>query len=212
MKASIFLFVLVFMGLGCVKHPEPVPVLQPEVYFPKEQPRDTGIYLIWWSVQFREGYSSNVYICPGGKRSSGFGNTHNPKTTTEREAAYTLYDTLYYYYSVVSNKYPSLSEQQKWAVVSIAANCKWNSIFGKNSSFNRSLLNQSVPPFELYCYDGKGNKRMNLLQSRLYEKALFTHSDSLIWINPYRDYSDEETTVSNLQIWYKNHHRDRYEN
>ncbi len=222
MKALI-LSMLVFIGLGCVEHPKPIKIYQAPLIFTSANTGeydginyrvtpDTGFLTIWYSIMFREGYLSNIYTCPGGKKSSGFGNTHNPKPTTEREAAYILYDTLYYYYGVVSTKYPLLSEQQKWAVVSIAANCKWNTIFGQKSSFNKALLNQECPAFEKWCYDAKGNKRMNLLQSRLYEKALFTNSDSLIWINPYRGYTNEETTVFNLQQWYKDHYQDRYGN
>ena len=207
-------FLIILIGFGCVQHPEPIKtVVIPNITIPDHiiQP-DTGFLTIWYSVMFREGYSSSIYTCPGGKKSSGFGNTHNPKDTNSKQAAYTLYDTLEYYYGVVSTKYPHLSDQQRWAVVSIAANCKWNTIFGKKSSFNKALLNQECPAFERWCYDAKGNKRMNLLQSRLYEKALFMNQDSFIWVNPYRDYGDEETTIIDLQQWYKNHYKDRYGN
>lgn len=218
---------LVFMGLGCVEHPEPVKINQAPIKISEgilnvPEPRtieydgthyriipDTGFLTIWYSIMFREGYRSELYTCPGGKPSSGFGNTINPKATNIKAASLTLYDTLKYYYNVVSQKYPYLTNNQKWAVVSIAANCKWNTIFGKNSSFNKALLNMETPAFEKWCHDAKGNKRMNLLQSRLYEKALFMGQDTFVWINPYREYADEQTTVANLQQWYKNHYQDR---
>lgn len=170
---------------------------------------DTGKYAIWYSTIFREGYKSQVYTCPGGKRTSGIGNTHSPKKTTFKNACLKLDDTMKYYYKVVSSKYPWLEENQKWAVVSIAINCQWRSIFGEKSIFHQALINMEVPPFEKFCYDAKGVRRNNLLQSRLYEKALFTMSNSFIWINPYREYQDEVTNLLDLQAWYKEHYHDR---
>lgn len=136
---------------------------------------------ILYAVMYREGFKSETYVCPSGKKTIGYGDTHSQRSfVTEKEARVNLEKTMNKYYNVICSKYPYLSDNQCWAVVSIAINCKWETLFGKNSSFHKALKNKKCPPFEKYVFyfaNGKWVKSKNLVQSRKFEKKLFLNQD-----------------------------------
>ncbi len=203
---AVFLFGLVFHIGSCDRKPVELHFSQTEIV------ADTNP--IFYSVMFREGFVAKQYNCPAGVRTQGFGVTTNlNKNKTLEEAQKDLLDSMLMYYKYIEQTYTHLKPKQIWAVVSIGMNCRWESVFGKNSSFHKALVQQQVPPFEKFCYyknvRGRWCKAYNLEQSRLYEKALFEGKDTLVWCNPYRDYCNESTTVKDVQQFYYTHWKDR---
>lgn len=175
---------------------------------------------ILYSVLFREGVVLNkTYICPSGKLTDGAGNTRNPKgVKTVEQAILSLQDTIKIYKEKIEKRWPHLNQRQVYAVISLAMNCY--DYVGFNSSFSRALDKQKTPDFTIWCKYTKevivGSdtikvkvKSQNLLQSRRYEQALFNNDSILVWNNPYRNYSNEETTLENLQDFYKQHWEER---
>ena len=145
---------------------------------------------------YREGFVGHIYTCPAGIKTQGFGNTCITSNPTMTEARIALVKNMDTYYNFVCNRYQHLSDEQCWAVTSLAMNSKYSTVF--KGKFHKALINKQIPAFGKYCWykntKGKWIKSSNLLQSRRYELALFTG----------------DTLLSNrLSKWYEIHWVDR---
>ncbi len=175
----LILFTLIYIDRTSVRKVNISPRFKPTVI---ENP-------IWYSTLYREGVIiGKTYYCPAGKLSSGVGNTQDviPVKDTA-EAFHILRATMKYYRNVISKRWSYLNEDQINAVVSLAMNCKWDTVF--NSSFSRRLDKQKKPNFINYCkYFSKRKSKYvvsyNLLQCRLYEQGLFDGMEEVTWRHP----------------------------
>lgn len=139
---------------------------------------NNSFYLVLEMIKQRESFQPEVYICPSGIKTQGYGMTNKltKKPKTKEQAEKDLIEIMESYYNFTCNRYPHLTDAQCWAVVSIGLNCKFESIYGSKSCFHKALKNKKVPPFERFVYykTKQGwKKSSNLVRSRLFEKTLF---------------------------------------
>jgi len=156
---------------------------------------ETAIDSSWayclWYLKAREGFMKEMYSCPAGKKTIGYGHNVSAHRDVDEDAIISysqassiLKDDFIAQYNVIKAEFPDMAPYKLRAVTCLAMNTgltKIKYVRGKSkkglSDFWKKLKSGQVPNFETYCKyrtpEGKVMKSKHLINARRFERIMF---------------------------------------
>lgn len=147
-------------------------------------------YCLWY-LKAREGFMKEMYSCPAGKKTIGYGHNVSAHRDVDEnaiisynQASRILKDDFIAQYNVIKAEFPDMAPYKVRAVTCLAMNtglAKIKYVKGKPkkglSNFWKKLKNGETPNFDTYCKyrtpQGEVKRSEHLVRARRFEKLMF---------------------------------------